>query len=83
MVSQPGAAPGVGKSGLFEVSATHGHTDLSDREGAQQSGRHGLVRAAAGTTADATRLIARCVLMRSSTSLSGGSREPDSSPTAQ
>jgi hypothetical protein len=58
MVSQPGVAPGVGRSGSFEVSATHGHTDLSDREGVQQSGRHGLVRAAAGTTVDATRLIA-------------------------
>jgi hypothetical protein len=54
MVNQPEVAPGVGKSGSFEVSATHGHTDLSDREGVQQSGRHGLVRAAAGTTADAT-----------------------------
>ena len=83
MVNQPGVAPGVGRSGSFEVSATHGHTDLSDREGVQQSGRHGLVRAAAGTAADATRLIARRLQMRSSTSLSGGSCEPDSSSTAQ
>ena len=83
MVNQPEVAPGVGTSGSLEVSATHGHTDLSDREGVQQSGRHGLVRAAAGTTADATRLIAHRLLMRSSTSLSGGSCEPDSSSTAQ
>jgi len=38
-VSPPEVAPGVGNAGSFSVSATHGRTDLSDREGAQQSGR--------------------------------------------
>jgi hypothetical protein len=70
-------------SGSFEVSATHGRTHLFDRKAVHRSGRHGLVRAAARATADATLLIARCVPTGSSTSLSGGSYEPDSSPTTQ
>ena len=52
-------------------------------KGSRNPGVTDFARAADGTTADATGLIARWGLTRSSTSLSGGSREPDSSPTTQ
>jgi hypothetical protein len=83
MVSQPGVAPGVGMSGSFEVSATHGHTTCPIAKGLSNPGVMEFARAAADTTANATRLIARCLLAPSSTSLSGGGGEPDSSPTTQ
>jgi len=59
------------------------HTDLSDREGVLQSGRHGLARERPhiGRCERADRPRPLHATPRSSTSFSGGSGEPDSSAT--